>query len=196
MKKKIFLSALAVVLAAMIAAAGTIAWLSTRSETVKNTFTVGDINITLDEAKVGEDGKALAPETRVKANSYDLIPGNTYDKDPTVTVLANSEDCWLFVKIEELNNDKGYLTYELNLDGWTKLTGETDVWYREVSFSTSNQSYKLLKNDQISVNQDTVDKAAAAAFKENPDTIPSLSFTAYAVQQDNLTVEAAWQKVK
>ena len=57
MKKKIFLSALAVVLAAMIAAAGTIAWLSTRSETVKNTFTVGDINITLDEAKVGEEVK-------------------------------------------------------------------------------------------------------------------------------------------
>lgn len=79
-------------------------------------------------------------------------------------------------KIEELNNDKGYLTYELNLDGWTKLTGETDVWYREVLFSTSNQPFKLLKDDQISVNQDRVDKAAAAAFKENPDTIPSLSF--------------------
>lgn len=75
---------------------GTLAYL-TSTDTVKNTFTVGNVKITLDEAKVGADGKALTGQdaARVKENNYKLMPGHTYDKDPTVTVKAGSESSYV-----------------------------------------------------------------------------------------------------
>lgn len=75
---------------------GTMAYL-TSTETVTNTFTVGQVKITLDEAKVGTDGKALTGDSaeRVQANSYKLMPGHVYDKDPTVTVKAGSEESYI-----------------------------------------------------------------------------------------------------
>lgn len=75
---------------------GTLAYL-TSTDAVKNTFTVGNVKITLDEAKVGTDGKALTGDdaARVKENNYKLMPGHTYDKDPTVTVKAGSESSYV-----------------------------------------------------------------------------------------------------
>lgn len=73
---------------------GTLAYLTSQSE-VENTFTVGKVNITLDETAVNEDGTAIVGANRVKENDYHLIPGQTYIKDPTLTVEADSEDCYV-----------------------------------------------------------------------------------------------------
>lgn len=69
----------------------------TSTDEVKNTFTVGQVKIKLDEAKVDENGKALTREKaeRVKANSYKLMPGHTYTKDSTVTVKKVSESSYV-----------------------------------------------------------------------------------------------------
>lgn len=69
----------------------------TSTDEVKNTFTVGQVKIKLDEAKVDENGKALTGEKaeRVKANSYKLMPGHTYTKDSTVTVKKVSESSYV-----------------------------------------------------------------------------------------------------
>lgn len=91
MKK--FKALLVVACALLLVAAsvfGTMAYL-TSTDTVTNTFTVGKVNIKLDEAKVDADGKPVANAERVKENSYKLLPGHTYTKDPTVTVEAGSE---------------------------------------------------------------------------------------------------------
>ena len=91
MKK--FKALLVVACALLLVAAsvfGTMAYL-TSTDTVTNTFTVGKVKITLDEAKVDADGKPVTPAERVKENSYKLLPGHTYTKDPTVTVKAGSE---------------------------------------------------------------------------------------------------------
>lgn len=91
MKK--FKALLVVACALLLVAAsvfGTMAYL-TSTDTVTNTFTVGKVKITLDEAKVDADGKPVTPAERVKENSYKLLPGHTYTKDPTVTVEAGSE---------------------------------------------------------------------------------------------------------
>lgn len=91
MKK--FKALLVVACALLLVAAsvfGTMAYL-TSTDTVTNTFTVGKVNIKLDEAKVDADGKPVTPAERVKENSYKLLPGHTYTKDPTVTVEAGSE---------------------------------------------------------------------------------------------------------
>jgi len=77
---------------------GTMAYL-TASDQVKNTFTVGKVKISLDEAKVNEDGTPVEGADRVKANSYKLIPGVTYTKDPTVTVLDGSVESYVRMKV-------------------------------------------------------------------------------------------------
>ena len=71
----------------------------TSTDTVENTFTVGNVKITLDEAKVNTDGTLVEGAARVKANSYKLLPGHTYTKDPTVTVKAGSESSYVRMKV-------------------------------------------------------------------------------------------------
>lgn len=82
--------------AAVFAAAvmGTLAWLAD-TDSVKNTFTVGQVTIAVDEAKVNPDGTPVAGAARVQENQYHLIPGQTYVKDPTLTVEADSEEAYV-----------------------------------------------------------------------------------------------------
>ena len=95
LKKTLALLLCAVLLVAG-SVAGTLAYL-TSNDTVVNTFTVGDVQIYLDEKDV--DGSNTAPEAGVtgrdKANDYHLLPGHEYDKDPTVTVKAGSEESYI-----------------------------------------------------------------------------------------------------
>ena len=103
------MKALTLVLCAMLlvvaSVMGTLAYLNATSEVVQNTFTVGNVAITLDEAKVNLYGLPVdandnvlddvddAP--RVLGNEYKLLPGRTYTKDPTVTVAKGSEKCFV-----------------------------------------------------------------------------------------------------
>lgn len=98
MKKKILVACLCVALAVLTIAGTTLAYLTSR-DTVTNTFTVGNVAIKLDEAKVDENGTAVTPAERVKENSYKLMPGHTYTKDPTVTVLDGSEEAYVRMKV-------------------------------------------------------------------------------------------------
>ena len=103
-KSKILLLTLCAVALVAASVLGTLAYLTSTDE-VQNTFTVGQVKITLDEAQVNSDGKPintdgtvvtnLADAERVKANSYKLLPGHEYTKDPTVTVLAGSESSYI-----------------------------------------------------------------------------------------------------
>jgi hypothetical protein len=62
---------------------------------VVNTFTVGNVDITVDEAPVTPDGEVIPGEDRVEGNDYHLIPGQTYTKDPTMTVKKGSEESYV-----------------------------------------------------------------------------------------------------
>ncbi len=92
--KKALLMTLCAVLLIVASVMGTVAYL-TSSDTVTNTFTVGNVKITLDEAKVDEYGVAASPAVRVDANTYKLLPGHEYTKDPTVTVVKGSEESYI-----------------------------------------------------------------------------------------------------
>ena len=105
--KKTLTVIIALVLVVVMSVAGTVAYL-TSSDTVTNTFTVGNVQIKLDEAKANPDGSLVANADRVKANSYKLLPGHTYNKDPMVTVLKGSESSYIkmtvtFTKADELD---------------------------------------------------------------------------------------------
>lgn len=73
---------------------GTLSYLTDR-EGVVNTFTVGMVDINVDEAKVNSDGTLVEGADRVKENTYHLLPGQTYTKDPTMTVKAGSEKSYV-----------------------------------------------------------------------------------------------------
>ena len=161
---------------------GTLAWLTDVTAPVTNTFTVGNIDIDLTESK-----------------NLDLkmVPGNTITKDPKVTVKANSEACWLFVKVEESTNFSSFLTYEMAA-GWTQLKKDASnndvagVYYREVPATTADTEFAVLASNQVRV-KDTVTKTMMDNLTDA--TRPTLTFTAYAVQKDNVTTAAdAWAK--
>nr|MBQ8245063.1 hypothetical protein [Oscillospiraceae bacterium] len=107
MKKttKVLLLLLCAVMLVAGSVMGTLAFL-TSQDAVTNTFTVGNVKIELDEAKVGEDGRYTDHSIRVKANDYHLLPGMTYDKDPTVTVKQPSDKAYIrmLVKVANINN--------------------------------------------------------------------------------------------
>lgn len=177
MKKKLTVSLAVLALVACMAAGATLAWLTAKTSSVTNTFTYGDINIELKET-TGE--------------SYKMVPGNKITKDPKVTVKANSEACWLFVKVEKSDNFDKFMTYGI-ADGWTALAGEDGVYYREVISSTTDTEYYVLSGNLVTV-KDSVTKEDFAGLK---GTMPTLTFTAYACQKDNVsTATQAWNLVK
>ena len=106
MKKKLLIMSVAMVLVCAFAVGMTIAYLTSTDEVV-NTFTVGNVRIKLDEADVDEYGRVPqgSPAPRVKANSYKLIPGHTYTKDPTVTVLSGSEESYIKMTVTVTKSD-------------------------------------------------------------------------------------------
>ena len=173
---KAFAAVLALVLVLGCALGGTVAWLVAKSDPVVNTFTYGDININLEETT---------------GSSYKIIPGVDIAKDPKVTVKANSEACWLFVKVEETGTFvDGKVTYSI-ADGWTALTGHPGVYYREVGAVTADTDFYVLKDNVVKVS-DTLTKED---IKDIP-TGPTLTFTAYAVQKDGIADAAtAWSKI-
>lgn len=180
-----FIALLALVLVIGCVAGGTVAWLVAKTDTVVNTFTYGNINIALTET-TGED--------------YKIIPGTDIKKDPKVTVTAGSEACWLFVKVEETGTfvaDK--VTYAI-ADSWTQGNGTeipSNVYYREVSAEDAKNgvSYYVLAGNTTYPNG--VITVSSDLTKENiPTANPTLTFTAYAVQQENIDTAAdAWAKV-
>ena len=175
MKKKTLALVLALTLLVAGVVGGTLAWLTATTGEVQNTFTVGDINIGLTETN----------------RDYKMVPGNKLDKDPTVIVKAESEACWLFVKVTESANLGDYITYNI-ADGWTALAGVDGVYYREVGAVTNDVDFLVLKDNIVTV-KDTVTKAMLETAKTNA---PTLTFKAYAVQKDNVaSASDAWAKV-
>lgn len=105
--KKAMLMTLCAIILVVATVFGTMAYLTSTDEVV-NTFTVGNVAIKLDEAKVDTDGSPVEGAARVKENSYKLMPGHTYTKDPTIHVDAASEDCFIRAKVT-LTNAKEWI---------------------------------------------------------------------------------------
>lgn len=175
MKKNTLALVLALTLLVAGIVGGTLAWLTDQTAEVKNTFTVGDINIGLTETTA----------------DYKMVPGNTIAKDPTVTVKANSEACWLFVKVTESTDLKDFITYAI-AEGWTALPGVDGVYYREVPASAADQTFSVLAGDAVTVKSDVTRTMLETAKTD----APTLTFKAYAIQKDHFaTADAAWAEV-
>lgn len=180
MKKKGLAMVLALVLLAVCAVSGTLAWLTAKSDTVTNTFTTSDIKVELTETN----------------ETYKMVPGYDIHKDPKAKVLAGSEECFLFVKLDKSQNFDTFLTYEM-AEGWTLVPSETNVYFRKVLTADIGTAYSVLANDQVTVKGE-VTKAMMDGL--TTETLPKLTVTAYASQlHKNATTEftaaEAWAKV-
>lgn len=170
--KKIAMMITSITLVAALAIGGTLAWLTAKTDTVTNTFTLGNIQIKLDETT---------------GNTYKMSPGATIKKDPKVTVNAGSEACYLFVKVEEGRDLQSYIEYEV-AEGWTALEGNAGVYYRTVNAAAADVDFAVLKDNEVSV-KDTV-----TGMPDNAEVF--LKFTAYAIQTDNIdNANTAWNNL-
>ncbi|MBQ9759820.1 MAG: hypothetical protein IJW16_00565 [Clostridia bacterium] len=156
MKKKV-LTTIAIIASAVLlvvgSIAGTVAYLRATAEVV-NTFTYGKVSITMDETLIGEDGLTPAASTqRVTGNRYKLMPGTTYVKDPVIHVGTESEDMYLFLKVDNgiaglavTDDTTGTVTIRNQLlnNGWKVYTNDSSVAY-DVATETTTNSGVIIK---------------------------------------------------
>lgn len=173
-RKKMVALLLVLMLVIGCAVGGTLAWLIANSNQVVNTFTVGNIELALIEE---------SQETK-----YNVVPGTKQTKDPYVQVAANSESCWVFVKITEANNDTGettegapqkYVQWEIN-SAWKAVDGATGVYYQLHTEIDTPTNYPILNNDEV-----TYSSKLTKDMLKNASN-PTLTFQAYAIQSEAL----------
>lgn len=127
--KKILLICICVIAVLTVSLVGTLAYLVDTDSAV-NTFTTGQVHISIDEAKVDADGTPVAGADRVKANEYHILPGMQYTKDPTVTVNGGSEDAYvrMILTVHNASDVQAILTkynlgdFSILIGGWDKNT--------------------------------------------------------------------------
>ena len=206
MKKKL-MTVLALVLVIAMSVAGTYAYL-TSADKVVNTFTVGDVKIKLDEAKANPDGSLVANADRVKANSYKLLPGHTYNKDPMVTVLKGSESSYVKMTVTFSNAAEldaifdpngatltsifnGYDSTNWIYKGNTENADNTrtyEFWYKETVAAPNADVALDALFDSITV-PGTINNDQLATIKDMTITV-----NAYAIQADGFAnADAAWE---
>jgi len=185
---------------------GTMAYF-TDNDSVTNTFTVGKVGITLDEAKVNEDGTYVTDKTnRIQENKYHLIPGMTYIKDPTIHVDADSEDCYLFVKIENKiadieikgeENKSKTIAGQMETLGWKPVEGVKNLYV----FAKEGEKYVISKSGNVEVfkeftiDGESVDNTKIATFETTKENNVVIEVTAYAIQKagfENSTPIEIW----
>lgn len=172
-----------VLVVAFAAVGGTIAWLTDTTAQVKNTFTPTTIDIELDENTQKDENY-----------QFEMVPGTEIAKDPFVTVKGTEanpcEAIHLFVKITESANCDAFITYAVDNSKWEKVAGYENLYYMAVGETTADTNYQILKDNKVTVNSD-VTKADMDALINGTATEPTLAFDAYAIQQANVTKDAA-----
>lgn len=182
----------------------TLAWLAMQTGEVTNTFTVGDVNISLYEHTINNVTHATEAETILVddindqgTNEYQFVPGLTIPKDPTVTVKGGSAACWLFVKIATRGNhfsgnDTDPIVKWTMADGWEQVdSGNSYFWYRKVEAVDKDTDIPVFKDNSVRIN-DIFSEAQFEVVNTRPDfTNPKVFVRAGAIQSDNIAVGAS-----
>lgn len=216
-KRKSIFTALGAILLVAVTVLGTIAFLTSQTETVTNTFAFGDVSFDedlnggLDEALVDEYGRPIevkdgnlvdadgnyvdkkgnpsetpVPGTeedlRVRENSYKLVPGKTYVKDPTAHIKAGSEPAHVYVEV--VNGLANFEQEELIADqmtriGWTNVQG--NIWRHNDIVDGRDGAKSVVVFEKFTVKDDA----------DTSQTAEDITVKAFAIQSDNITVEAA-----
>lgn len=221
MKKKLLsavmltVAAIALVVASVLA---TIAYM-TSSTAVSNTFTVGNVGITMFESKVNPEGQRVHADGTplasgdpivkdVDGNSYHLIPGRSYIKDPTIYVDAASDNCYLFIKtrnqiahledgnVPDSGNNNPTMRKQLEDHGWVRIytfnDGESIYCYKGTGTieSGSNKIATPVEVDKLTTQRPDrgIDLFDTFTIDPQADVTKSgsatVTITAFAIQYD------------
>lgn len=136
MKKKIISLCLVIALAATAVIGGTLAYFTDTTEAKVNEFTVGNVDIDLTEPSWEGDAT--------------LMPGVSYDKDPTITVGEKSQDAYVFLKLDmnkyvSLVNLMGVDAYK---NGIGRLTGTYPGFIQFVDALSSDNALRAAVLDR------------------------------------------------
>lgn len=201
--KKIILFGLCAALLIGASVMGTMAYLQSQSPTAAYSMGIGNVSITLADAAAPSTAPNEGATVSTEIDPYKLIPGTTIAKAPTITVAAGSQACWLFVKIGEEGSVKigddtyscrDFLDYAI-AEGWKQLNVEDEIiYYCMVEASADAQNIGILAADPGTETEkgkwganeiyikETVTKEMLKALKADDAELPSISFTAYAIQ--------------
>ena len=195
MKKKIVAAALACVLCVGLGIGGTLAWLTAQTGPVTNTFTVGDIDLLLDEKDT--DGSETGwvegmAEGRDTQNAYDVIPGVSVEKDPTVHVLSGSEKCWVYVLVDDqmnkaFTNSAAYTVDAANWEQVKQVVNDNSIvtmYKYKTVVDAENGQVNLVVFNGVTISENIT--------KADVDSLAGKTITvkAYAHQADNLSTDA------
>lgn len=171
-KSKALLLTLCAVLLIAASVLGTMAYLTSTAK-VENTFTIGKVEIKLDEAKVNANGIPEEGAARVTGNSYKLMPGNTYTKDPTVTVLNGSDAAYVRMKVT-FNNAKKIIALCTDPEFADEVTGAENAFplIRMVNYTDTAELYwDGLLLDNMFETEEMLAMPKYFAYDETADTL-------------------------
>ena len=211
--RRILLTLACAVLLVSLSVGATLAYLTSTTGVVENTFTVGKVKIDLDEAKVDVYGDEVANADRVTENVYKLLPAHEYTKDPIVYVKAGSEQCYVFVKvvnqIAAIEDSANTIAAQMTANGWHQLVVDgADVenvfYYKDVvDARTATADIKLPVFKTFKISADVLNGVDEGETKdpsklyitdyttEDNDTVVTIQ--AYAIQKDGFdNAAAAW----
>lgn len=120
-------------LAATAVIGGTLAYFTDTTEEKINTFTVGNVDITLDEPEWDQDDAVL-------------IPGREIAKNPTITVEANSQRAYTFMKVKLSDDFAALLETYAETKGYN-LSNENDRNALIEAWFVSEASPKVMSVD-------------------------------------------------
>ena len=116
----------AVVLLLVLAVGGAVAYF-TDSEQKTNTFTIGNVDITLTED--GWDALADTNNNDIPDAAEDMMPGESVTKDPLINNVSTKNPAYVFIKVvvpcttivAPATTSEEIFTYTVNA-GWTELS--------------------------------------------------------------------------
>ena len=167
--KKALLICVCVVALVCVTVMGTLAWL-TDNDSVENTFTVGQVDITVDETKVDANGTPVDGADRVKENQYHILPGMEYTKDPTMTVIKGSEDSYvrMILTVHNASDVQAILT-KYSLGDFSALIGgwDANTWlYQGFTEDTANNTSSFEFRYKEKVAKSETDTKLPALFEK------------------------------
>jgi predicted ribosomally synthesized peptide with SipW-like signal peptide len=207
--KKTLLIVVAMMLASAISVVATFAYLYDGSEVVRNTFTIGKVELSLDEAKVNEYGELLDVDgnvwteasgkdkaPRVIGNEYKLVPARTYVKDPIVRVSEDSEVCIIYVLVYIPSSldvamwNRDYITKQAEGNGWHQLSVDRvptldDGRYLLFGWLDAEPGDTLPLFNNIKISADATQEQLEKAEAEK------MEITAYAIQSEGFETAMA-----
>ena len=175
MKKKSLVSlAVAVSLIAVIGVGSTLAYF-TDNDAANNVVTMGHVDIELEEPQFAE-----ANENNTIEN---VVPNQTITKDPTITVVAGSESCYLRAKVEisdKLTADQAAeLLENINIDDEKWVLSTDGYYYYQDKVEKAAEDQTVVLFDTVVIPELWGNEVANLSFK--------IDVTAEAIQADNFT---------